>query len=71
MGGGEKMNKPSKREHDLAIAAAIVVGKQQFDEQIAEDQARGRNSVDPNAGLSIVANAYDHALEMFIGQYPD
>lgn len=65
------MENPSRREHDLAIAAAIVVGKQQFDEQIAEDQEHGRNSVDPNVGLDIVANAYNHALEMFIGQYPD
>jgi hypothetical protein len=65
------MDKPSRREHELAIAAAIVVGKQQFDEQIAEDKSRGNNIVDPSEGLGIVENAYDHALEMFIGRYPD
>lgn len=64
------MSKPSRREHELALAAAIAVGKAEIESETTNRKKKGEHFF-PTEGIEYVEEAYLHALETFTGKYPD
>ncbi|KRM93372.1 hypothetical protein [Loigolactobacillus rennini] len=60
----------SKREHELALATAIAMTTADY--QMEKTEAKANNKkYDPNNGIEIFEQAYQHALKYYSGNYPD
>ncbi|MCX2455665.1 hypothetical protein [Lacticaseibacillus nasuensis] len=60
------MDKPSRREHELALAVASALAPSEI--QIERDKDK---LFDPRVATEIVDVAYQQALNYFVGKYPD
>ncbi|MCV3324940.1 hypothetical protein ACIPCB_00955 [Pediococcus pentosaceus] len=60
----------SKREHDMAIGAATAEAMVEIQKEMNKE-SNGDKIYDPNLGLEAFSEAYEHALELYAGHYPD